>query len=62
MCAAALFWSKIKRVVFGATDIKHGYHCFYGNKNPFHPKTEITEGILAHECAQLIIGFFKEKR
>src|SRR5215212_8206724 len=62
MCAGALYWSKIKRIVFGATDIKQGYHCFYGNKNPFHPKTEITEGILAAESAQLIKDFFRERR
>src|SRR3954447_4657001 len=46
MCAGALYWSKLKRVVFGATDVKQGFHFFYGEKNPFHPKTEITSGVL----------------
>ena len=62
MCAGALYWSKLKRVVFGAADVKQGYHFFYGTKNPFHPKTEITGGILADECAKLIKDFFKERR
>jgi len=62
MCAGALYWSKLQRVVFGARDVKQGYHFFYGDKNPFHPKTEITYGILADECAQLIKEFFREKR
>src|SRR4028118_2104907 len=36
MCAGALYWSKLKRVVFGAKDVKQGYQSFYVNKNPFH--------------------------
>jgi tRNA(adenine34) deaminase len=62
MCAGALYWSKLQRVVFGANDHKQGFHFFYGEKNPFHPKTEITGGVLAEECAQLIKDFFKQKR
>jgi len=62
MCAGALYWSKLKRVVFGAKDVKQGYQFFYGDKNPFHPKTEIAEGVLANECANLIRAFFKERR
>lgn len=62
MCAGAIYWSKIKRVVFGAADVKQGYHFFYSNKNPFHPKTEITSGVLAEESAKLIKDFFKERR
>ncbi len=62
MCAGALYWSKLQRVVFGAKDVKQGYQFFWGNKNPFHPKTEITGGVLAEECAQLITAFFKERR
>src|SRR5690349_18905097 len=42
MCAGALYWSKLKRVVFGAHDVKQGYQHFYGDKSPFHPKTEIV--------------------
>jgi tRNA(adenine34) deaminase len=72
MCAGALFWSKISRVVFGASDIKNGY-CKYViplpaiesagiGPWPFHPKTELTRGILEDECALLIKEFFQSKR
>lgn len=62
MCAGALYWTKISRVVFGATDIKNGYHHFCGNNNPFHPKTEIVRGVLAEDCATLMKNFFKARR
>ena len=62
MCAGALYWSKLKRVVFGAKDLKQGYQFFFENKNPFHPKTEIISGVLAEESAKLIKEFFKERR
>lgn len=62
MCAGALYWSKLQRVVFGAQDVKHGYHHFYGDNNPFHPKTEITQGVLAEECAALMKEFFRARR
>ena len=60
MCAGALGWSQIKRIVFGATDDKRGYHTFC--ENPFHKKTEIIGGILADECASIMTEFFKNKR
>lgn len=62
MCAGALYWSKLKRVVFGAKDKKQGYGFFFGSKNPFHPKTEITPAVLAEESAKLIKEFFRERR
>jgi tRNA(adenine34) deaminase len=62
MCAGALYWSKLKRVVFGAKDVKQGYQSFYVNKNPFHPKTEVIGGMLADECAKLMQDFFKARR
>lgn len=62
MCAGALYWSKLKRVVFGAKDTKQGYRFFFGDKNPFHPKTEITPAVLSEESAKLIKEFFKERR
>ncbi len=62
MCAGALYWGKVKRIVYGAADAKQGYHIFCGEQNPFHPKTEIESGILAEECAQLMKDFFKERR
>lgn len=62
MCAGALFWSKLSRVVFGAEDIKNGYGHFFGSNNPFHPKTAVTRGVLGGECASLIKDFFKARR
>ena len=60
MCAGALGWSQIKRIVFGASDDKRGYHTFC--ENPFHKKTEVKSGVLADECASLMTSFFKNKR
>ena len=60
MCAGALAWSQIDRVVYGAADGKRGYHTQC--TNPFHPKTVVQGGILADECAQLMKDFFKNKR
>ncbi|HEX8462526.1 MAG TPA: nucleoside deaminase [Segetibacter sp.] len=62
MCAGALYWSKLERVVYGAKDVKQGFNFFYGQKNPFHPKTEIAGGVLEDECAKIIKDFFKERR
>lgn len=62
MCAGALYWSKISRIVIGGSDEKHGYRRFYGNQSPFHPKTVVEQGLLAEEGSQLMKDFFKEKR
>jgi tRNA(adenine34) deaminase len=62
MCAGALYWSKLQRIVFGAKDVKQGYKSFYGSKNPFHPKTVVTGNVLAEDCANLVKRFFKERR
>jgi tRNA(adenine34) deaminase len=62
MCAGALYWSKIGRIVIGGTDEKHGYRRFYGSQSPFHPKTEVEQGLLAEEGQQLMKDFFKGKR
>ena len=59
MCAGALFWSQMGHVVFGASDEKRGYQKHGG---PLHPKTKMTSGILADECAQLLTDFFANKR
>lgn len=59
MCAGALFWTKISRVVFGGYDKKQGFLKF-GIK--LHPKTIITSGILEFECYTLLKNFFKIKR
>ena len=62
MCSGALYWSKIGKIVFGAPDDKNSYRRSTGNNNPFHPKTVITGGVLAEECASLMKSFFLSKR
>lgn len=62
MCSGALYWSKIGRIVFGAYDEKNSYRRVAGNNNPFHPKTEITGGVLEAECAGLMKAFFQKLR
>ncbi|MDD4821227.1 MAG: nucleoside deaminase [Bacteroidales bacterium] len=60
MCAGALGWSQISRIVYGASDEKRGYSLF--SPSPLHPKTEVTRGIMEKECSQLMSSFFKGKR
>lgn len=60
MCAGALAWSQISRIVYGAVDEKRGYHTFC--QSPFHKKTVVQGGVLADECAKIITDFFKRKR
>ena len=60
MCAAALAWSQISRVVYGAADPKRGYSLF--SPRLLHPKTEISGGILQQECSSLIVDYFRNKR
>jgi tRNA(adenine34) deaminase len=60
MCAGALAWSQITRIVYGAGDDKRGYSRF--SPSPLHPRTEITSGIMADESANLIRDFFAKKR
>ncbi len=60
MCAGALAWSQISRVVYGAADDKRGYHT--ACDHPFHKRTEVTGGVLADECAALMKTFFATKR
>ena len=62
MCAGALYWSKIGRVVYGASDPKNGYLHITKETSPFHPKTELTFGVLKEECASLMKSFFQQKR
>lgn len=60
MCAAALNWSQIGRVVYGCADPKRGASKF--SPNLYHPKTEVTGGILEKECSQVMTDFFSAKR
>lgn len=60
MCAGAIGWSQMGRVVYGARDEKRGFENFA--PKAFHPKTEVVSGVLENECAELIKNFFKSKR
>ena len=60
MCAGALAWSQIGRVVFGATDEKRGAGRLA--ENIYHPKTIVEHGIMAGECSKIVKDFFKTKR
>ena len=60
MCAGALGWAQLSRIVFGTNDVKRGYSTF--TSTLLHPKTIVTSGILAEECALLLRNFFVEKR
>ncbi|MCI6169483.1 nucleoside deaminase [Sodaliphilus pleomorphus] len=60
MCAGALGWSQIARVVYGCDDPKRGYHTYC--QQPFHKKTVVEGGVLAEQCAALMQDFFKKKR
>ena len=60
MCAGALGWAQISKIIFGATDQKRGYSLV--SPKALHPKTIITGGILENECAVLMQEFFKQKR
>lgn len=62
MCAGAIYWAKVGRIVYGAADVKNGYKKTTGENWPFHPKAELTHGILADECAQLMKDFFVARR
>lgn len=59
MCAGASFWSRIKRLVYGASDPKRGFSRF---KNILHPKTQIETGLKAEESTHLLQSFFESKR
>ena len=60
MCAGAIGWAQVGRLVYGAPDEKRGYRRFA--PQALHPKTEVTAGVLADECGQLVKDFFRDKR
>ena len=60
MCAGAIGWSQIPRIVYGCPDDKRGYTLLA--PNALHPKCTVTTGILEDECRQLMQQFFKEKQ
>lgn len=60
MCAGALGWSQISRIVFGAPDPRRGYQRLAADA--LHPRTQVVSGLLADEALQLVTEFFKKKR
>jgi tRNA(adenine34) deaminase len=59
MCAGAIFWSQLTKLVYGASDIKRG---FSKTGNLLHPKTELIRGIFENEASELMTSFFKKIR
>ena len=64
MCAGALGWSQLERIVYGASDEKRGFERGFERlgRDMLHPKTEVTAGVRAEECSALVKEFFKKKR
>lgn len=62
MCAGAIKWSRVQRLVIGALDEKEGFLTQYQSARMLHPKTELVHGILANESASLLKEFFLQKR
>lgn len=60
MCAGALAWAQLSRIVYGASDPKRGFSVFA--PNALHPRTEVIKGVLAEECANLMKDFFQRRR
>ena len=60
MCAGALAWSQMGRIVYGAPDPRRGYSLF--SPSLLHPRTEVTAGVLGEDCSNLMLEFFKNKR
>lgn len=60
MCAGAIGWSQLGRLVYGASDEKRGFRRFA--PEALHPKTVVVNGVLEEECAELMKEFFKKKR
>jgi tRNA(adenine34) deaminase len=60
MCAGALYWSQIDKIVFGARDEKRGAGRFQNQL--YHPKTLVLNGVMEHECSEIMLQFFQSKR
>ncbi|MBQ4299043.1 MAG: nucleoside deaminase [Bacteroidales bacterium] len=60
MCAGALNWAQVGRIVYGAADPRRGYSLF--TPSLLHPRTEVSSGVLADECSALVQDFFKARR
>ena len=63
MCAAALGWAQIGRIVYGASDPKKGFTTYYSaERTPLHPKTIVTKGVMEEESRELMQEFFRKRR
>ncbi len=64
MCAGAIGWAQVGRIVYGADDPKRGYSVMtsHAPRGPFHPKATVTRGVLADECGALMKNFFAGRR
>lgn len=60
MCAGAIGWAQISRVVYGASDERRGFSTFA--PKALHPKCEVVKGIFEEECKQLVVDFFRNRR
>jgi tRNA(adenine34) deaminase len=60
MCAGALYWSQIDKIVFGARDEKRGAGRFQNQL--YHPKTLVLNGVMEQECSEIMLQFFQSKR
>ena len=60
MCAGAIGWAQISRLVYGASDERRGYSTFA--PKALHPKCEVVKGVFEEECKQLVVDFFKSRR
>ena len=60
MCAGALNWAQVGRIVYGAIDPRRGYTLF--SPSLLHPRTQVTAGVLGEECTALMQDFFRSKR
>ena len=60
MCAGALGWAQVGRIVYGASDPKRGFERL--GRSMLHPKTEVTAGVRGEECGELVKEFFRKKR
>lgn len=61
MCAGAIGWAQLSRVVYGASEEKRGYTTLT-SRLPFHPRCTVTSGVLADDCARLMREFFARRR
>ncbi len=62
MCAGAIGWAQLGRIVIGCADAKRGYSVCCTAHSPFHPKAQVVTGVLEDECRELMQEFFRQKR